>query len=75
MSVQLQLIKCVATGAAVKAGANTAVTLDVFAMLIFSSVLPAAATNVNGTKMKLSQMAFQRSAVLESFIAAFPAAM
>jgi hypothetical protein len=63
------------TGTTIKAVASTVITLDMSAMLIFSSVLPATATNVNGTKMKLGQMSLQRPAVLESLIAAFPAAM
>ncbi|KAK2484549.1 hypothetical protein H9L39_02529 [Fusarium oxysporum f. sp. albedinis] len=54
---------------------STAVALDMFAMLVFSSVLSAAATNVNGTKMKLRQMPLQRPAVLESLVAALSAAM
>lgn len=75
VSVQLQLVKCVTTGTTIKAVASTVVTLDMFAMLIFSSVLPTAATNVNRTKVKLSQMSLQRPSVSETFIAAFPATM
>lgn len=63
------------TRATIKAVASTVVTLNMFAMLIFSPVVPAAATNVNGTKMKLCQMSLQRPAVLESLVAAFPTTM
>lgn len=74
-SVQFPLVKCMTTATKVKAMASTVVTLDMFAMLIFSSVLPAAATDVYRTKMKLSQMSLQRPVVLESLIAAFAATM